>query len=182
MDRQNGWSSWSCSSSRQRSPWGRDVNGVVPNQRRDEHMTDGAGWPATRPPGRPDAPDRQPLTDRAAQGIQECSPPDRIAVSVLGQQPRRRGVVRTGRRPPRPALSAEDFPSHPVLSSSVRCRHLVRKPGRVLSRAGTPVCGSADRHHAGRQLPPRFFIRAVISRPSCPVAEAWTQDHSGRLY
>ena len=91
----------------------RDVNGVVPNYRCDEHITDGAGWPTTRPPDRPDAPDRPPLTNRDAQGIQECSPPDRIAVSVLGQQPRRRGVVLTGQRPPRPAPGAEDFPEPP---------------------------------------------------------------------
>jgi len=82
------------------------VNGVVPNYRRDEHITDGAGRPATRPPDRPDAPDRHPLTDRAAQGIQECSPPDRIAVSVQGQQSRRRSVVLTGRRLPRPDIEA----------------------------------------------------------------------------
>jgi hypothetical protein len=65
---------------------------------------------------------RLPLIDRAAQGIQECSLPDRIVVAMLGQQPRRRSAVLTGQRPPRPAPGAEQSPSHRVLSSSTR-RH-----------------------------------------------------------
>jgi len=79
---------------------------------------------------------RLPLIDRAAQSIKECSLPDRIAVRVLGQQPRRRGAVLTGQCPPRPAPDAEDFPepSGVVLVNALPlCRYLVSKPDRMLS-------------------------------------------------
>ena len=56
---------------------------------------------------------RFPFIDRVAQGLQERSLPGRIAVGVLGQQPRRLGAVLTGQRPPRPAPGAEDFPEPP---------------------------------------------------------------------
>lgn len=111
---------------------------------------------------------RLALVDRAAQGIQECSLPDMIAVGVLGQQPRRRGAVLADQRPPRPALGAEEFPEPPgvvLVDALPLCRYLVRQPDRVLSLGRGYQCADPlILITAGQQLPPQFFIHAVISR------------------
>jgi hypothetical protein len=80
---------------------------------------------------------RLPAIDRVAQGLQERSLPGRIAVGVLGQQPRRLGAVLTDQRPPRPALGVQNLPEPPrvVLVDAVPLRRqLVREPERVLPR------------------------------------------------
>ena len=107
-----------------------------------------------------------PFGDRSAQGIEECSLPGRIAVRVLGQQPRCRGAVLTGQRPPWPAPGAENFPepaSVVLVDALPLCRYLVTKPDRVLSpgwghQAADPLIFITP----GQQFPPQFFIHAVI--------------------
>jgi len=56
---------------------------------------------------------RLPFLDRVAQGLQERSLPGRIAVGVLGQQPRRLGAVLTDQRPPGPAPGGQNLPEPP---------------------------------------------------------------------
>jgi hypothetical protein len=69
-------------------------------------------------------PRRLPLGGRAAQGMQEGSLLDGIAVGVLGQQPCRPGAVLAGQRPPRPAPGAENVrePSRVVLIDTLPLR------------------------------------------------------------
>ena len=118
---------------------------------------------------------RLALVDRAAKGIQECSLPDRIALGVLGQQPCRRGAVLAGQRPPWPAPGAEEFPEPPgvvLVDALPLCRYLARQPDLVLSLGWGYQCADPlVLITPGQQLPPQFFIHAVSSRPSCPVAE-----------
>ena len=107
-----------------------------------------------------------PLVDGAAQGLQERSLLDGIAVSVLGQQPCRAGAFLTGQRPPWPAPGAENFRKPPgvfLVYALPFGRYLVREPGRVLSlRRGHQSADPLILITPDQQLPPQFFIHAAI--------------------
>jgi hypothetical protein len=125
---------------------------------------------------------RLPVLDRVAQGLQECSLLGRIAVGVLGQQPRRLGAVLTDHRPPRPAPGVQNLPEPPrvVLVDALPLRRqLVREPERVLPRGrGHRGADPLILITSGQQFLPQFFIHAAISRRPGPAAEDRTHDQS----
>jgi hypothetical protein len=113
--------------------------------------------------------------------MQERSLADGIAVSVLGQQPRRLGALLTHQRPPWPAPGVEKFAKPPgvfFIDALPLRRHLVGEHGPVLSlRRGHQVADPLILITPGQQLAPQSFIHAAIPPLPRPVAEDPEADH-----
>lgn len=96
-----------------------------------------------------------------------------------GQSLCRPGAVLTGQRPPRPAPGTEDSPEPPGVTQVDALPPPHQKPLTVCCpRAGTPVRGSADPHHAGPAVPaavlrPRSSFTPVVHGSRRPDARSY---------